>query len=122
MKLVLASLALFTTGISAFSSIKPSNSNVRVNSALSMASGGKISVRPIGIGSAAPSTLITNTDLESVHDTSDEWISTRTGISERRVLVHEGTRSVIQTNEDGTQVDAEVTENLRTLGIEAARV
>ena len=125
MKLVLASLALFTTGISAFSSIKPSNSNVRVSStnysALSMASGGKVSVRPIGIGSAAPSTLITNTDLESVHDTSDEWISTRTGISERRVLVHEGTRSVIETSDDGTQVDAEVTENLRTLGIEAAQ-
>ena len=48
MKLVLASLALFTTGISAFSSIKPKNSNVRAlstNSALSMASGGKVSVQ-----------------------------------------------------------------------------
>ena len=83
-----------------------------------------MSVRPIGIGSAAPSTLITNVDLESVHDTSDEWIRTRTGIQQRRVLVHDGTRSVIQTSDDGTtQVEktVEVTENLRTLGIEAAK-
>ena len=86
-----------------------------------MASGGKMSVRPVGIGSAAPTTLITNVDLESVHDTSDEWIRTRTGIQERRVLVHDGTRSVIQTSsEDGSTTDAEIDENLRTLGIEAA--
>ena len=75
-----------------------------------------MAVRAVGIGSAAPQTLITNVDLESVHDTSDEWIRTRTGIQERRVLVHDGTRSVIQ---DGA--DAETPENLRTLGIEAAK-
>lgn len=81
-----------------------------------------MSVRPIGIGSAAPQTLITNVDLESVHDTSDEWIRTRTGIQERRVLVHEGTRSVIEKSEDGEGVvDAEIPESLRTLGIEAAK-
>ena len=34
-------------------------------------------------------------DLESVHDTSDEWIRSRTGISQRRMLVHEGTREVV---------------------------
>jgi len=78
-------------------------------------------VRPIGIGSAAPQTLITNLDLESVHDTSDEWIRSRTGIQERRVLVHEGTRSVVRAGEDGGGAeDAEIPESLRTLGIEAA--
>jgi len=82
-----------------------------------------MSVRPIGIGSAAPQTLITNVDLESVHDTSDEWIRSRTGITERRVLVHDGTRSVIQASaeNDGEMIDAETPENLRTLGIEAAQ-
>lgn len=92
-----------------------------------------MAARAIGIGSAAPQTLITNVDLESVHDTSDEWIRSRTGIRERRVLVHEGTRSVIEASsgageegEGGTVDDAaneeeEVPETLRTLGIEAAR-
>ena len=86
-----------------------------------------MSVRPIGIGSASPQTLITNVDLESVHDTSDEWIRTRTGISERRVLVHDGTRDVIEMSDaDGSSGSAvadagEAPETLRTLGIEAAQ-
>ena len=40
----------------------------------------------IGMGSALPSKVLTNTDLESMVDTSDEWIMKRTGISERRIL------------------------------------
>lgn len=51
------------------------------------ATAGNLDCRPIGIGSAAPSTVITNADLEDVVETSDEWIRTRTGISERRVLL-----------------------------------
>ena len=39
----------------------------------------------LGIGSALPSKIVTNTDLEKILDTSDEWIRTRTGICERRV-------------------------------------
>lgn len=39
----------------------------------------------IGIGSALPARVVTNFDLEESLDTSDEWIRTRTGISERRV-------------------------------------
>jgi len=35
--------------------------------------------KPIGVGSAAPADVIKNTDLESVVETSDEWIFTRTG-------------------------------------------
>ena len=34
----------------------------------------------------AGSRVVTNKDLESVLDTSDEWISTRTGIKERRFV------------------------------------
>ncbi len=38
----------------------------------------------IGTGSFVPEEVITNDDLEKMVDTSDEWIVTRTGISERR--------------------------------------
>ena len=40
----------------------------------------------LGTGSAVPSTVVTNDDLAKIVDTSDEWITTRTGIKERRVL------------------------------------
>jgi len=39
----------------------------------------------IGTGSALPSCVVTNHDLETRVDTSDEWIRTRTGILERRI-------------------------------------
>ncbi len=42
--------------------------------------------RIAGIGAAAPSTVITNADLEKTLDTSNDWIVERTGIRERRVL------------------------------------
>jgi 3-oxoacyl-[acyl-carrier-protein] synthase-3 len=44
-------------------------------------------VRPkiAGIGSFAPAKVLTNNDLEKMVETSDEWIVTRTGISERRI-------------------------------------
>ena len=38
-----------------------------------------------GTGSALPAKVLTNHDLESMVDTSDEWITTRTGIKERRI-------------------------------------
>ena len=38
-----------------------------------------------GIGSYLPERRLTNVDLESMVDTSDEWILSRTGISERRL-------------------------------------
>jgi len=39
----------------------------------------------IGIGSYLPSKVLSNTDLEKKVDTSDEWITSRTGIKERRI-------------------------------------
>lgn len=40
----------------------------------------------VGTGSKAPGKLLTNEDLSRMVETSDEWIVTRTGIQERRVL------------------------------------
>ena len=39
----------------------------------------------MGTGSCLPKREVTNRDLESIVDTSDEWISTRTGIKSRRI-------------------------------------
>ncbi|GAA4624023.1 hypothetical protein [Cellulomonas oligotrophica] len=37
-----------------------------------------------GWGAHAPAHVVTNADLERLLDTTDEWISTRTGVCERR--------------------------------------
>ncbi|MCS6927638.1 MAG: ketoacyl-ACP synthase III [Candidatus Binatia bacterium] len=42
--------------------------------------------RIIGTGSAVPPTCLTNADLEKLVETSHEWIVTRTGIHQRRVM------------------------------------
>jgi 3-oxoacyl-[acyl-carrier-protein] synthase-3 len=39
----------------------------------------------LGVGAYRPTKRLTNADLEATLDTSDEWITRRTGISERRV-------------------------------------
>ena len=39
----------------------------------------------IGTGSYMPEKILTNDDLSKIVDTSDEWITTRTGIKERRI-------------------------------------
>ncbi|MFH1217518.1 MAG: beta-ketoacyl-ACP synthase III [Pseudomonadota bacterium] len=41
----------------------------------------------IGTGSALPARVMSNADLEKLVDTSDEWITTRTGIKNRRIAV-----------------------------------
>lgn len=41
--------------------------------------------RIIGTGSYLPEKILTNQDLESMVDTSDEWIRTRTGITQRHI-------------------------------------
>lgn len=40
----------------------------------------------LGTGSYLPEKVLTNYDLEKMVDTNDEWIVTRTGISERRIV------------------------------------
>ena len=42
-------------------------------------------VRIMGTGSAAPDRVLTNADLEKMVDTSDDWITSRTGIKERHI-------------------------------------
>ena len=41
--------------------------------------------RITGTGSSVPDKVISNSDLEKCVDTNDEWITTRTGIKERRI-------------------------------------
>src|ERR1700720_684896 len=43
----------------------------------------------VGTGRYTPEKLLTNDDLSRMVDTSDEWITTRTGIKERRVAAKE---------------------------------
>ncbi len=45
-----------------------------------------IGIRLAGTGMAVPATVLTNDDLAKRVDTSDAWISQRTGIRERRIL------------------------------------
>ncbi|NLM97271.1 MAG: 3-oxoacyl-ACP synthase, partial [Halanaerobiaceae bacterium] len=40
----------------------------------------------IGLGKYIPPRVLTNKDLEKMVDTSDEWITTRTGIKERHIV------------------------------------
>ena len=42
-------------------------------------------VKIIGTGSSVPDTILSNSDLEKMVETSDEWITSRTGIKERRI-------------------------------------
>lgn len=66
----------------------PQRSHARHSTAVHMAAGSRGSKRArfVGIGSCAPSTRISNADLEKVVDTSDEWIAKRTGISARHLM------------------------------------
>lgn len=52
-----------------------------------------IHARITGTGSYAPKKIITNHDLEKLVDTSDEWITERTGIKERRIAEKNETTS-----------------------------
>ena len=47
--------------------------------------------RIIGTGSYLPPTVITNEDLSKTIDTTDEWITTRTGIKQRHRVTNEST-------------------------------
>jgi 3-oxoacyl-[acyl-carrier-protein] synthase-3 len=50
----------------------------------------KIRAKISGIHGYVPPYILTNKELESMVDTSDEWILTRTGIRERHILKGEG--------------------------------
>ena len=46
----------------------------------------KIRAAITGVGGYVPDYVLTNKELETMVETSDEWITTRTGIKERRIL------------------------------------
>ncbi len=50
----------------------------------------KITAAITAVGGYVPEDKLTNFDLEKMVDTSDEWIRTRSGIEERRILKGEG--------------------------------
>ncbi|MFI5155508.1 MAG: beta-ketoacyl-ACP synthase III [Chitinophagales bacterium] len=50
----------------------------------------KITAAITAVGGFVPEEVLSNADLEKMVDTNDEWIRTRTGISERRILKGEG--------------------------------
>ena len=50
----------------------------------------KITAAITAVGGYVPETILSNSDLEKMVDTNDEWIKTRTGISERRILKEPG--------------------------------
>jgi 3-oxoacyl-[acyl-carrier-protein] synthase III len=50
----------------------------------------KITAAITGVGGYVPDFVLTNKILETMVDTNDEWITTRTGIKERRILKEEG--------------------------------
>lgn len=54
----------------------------------------KMITRIIGTGSCLPKQIVSNDDLSKIMDTSDEWISSRTGIRERHLAKEETTASM----------------------------
>src|SRR5689334_19411544 len=51
-----------------------------------------------GVGSYVPTKVLTNSELEKMVDTSDEWITTRTGIKERRIAAKDEFTSDLATH------------------------
>ncbi len=45
----------------------------------------KITAAITAVGAFVPEHKLTNADLEKIVDTNDEWIVSRTGVSERRI-------------------------------------
>ena len=57
----------------------------------------RLSFRISGTGSCVPDKVVKNDDLAAIVDTSDEWIRSRTGIEERRVMGEEDSLLVMGT-------------------------
>jgi 3-oxoacyl-[acyl-carrier-protein] synthase-3 len=53
----------------------------------------EIRAKIVGVGNYYPEKVLTNHDLEKMVDTSDEWITTRTGIKERRIAADDESTS-----------------------------
>ena len=53
-----------------------------------------MTTRIVGTGSYLPKKVVTNDDLSNIMDTSDEWISSRTGIRQRHLATEESNASM----------------------------
>ena len=51
---------------------------------------GKINAAITGVQGYVPDYILKNSELETLVDTNDDWIISRTGIKERRILKGEG--------------------------------
>ena len=80
----------------------------------------KITAAITAVGGYVPEDKLTNFDLEKMVDTNDEWIRSRTGIEERRILKGEGKG----TSDMAVQVVLQILEkkNLSPLDIDAVIV
>ena len=56
-----------------------------------------INVKIAGVGKCLPETVLTNSDMEKLVETSDEWITTRSGIKERHVVSGDETGTQLAT-------------------------
>ena len=67
-----------------------------------------------GIGKGLPDKVITNSDLEKLVDTNDEWITTRSGIKERRVVNSEetGTSLAVKASQEAIESAGVNTEDI----------
>lgn len=68
-----------------------------------------MTTRIIGTGRCLPETVVTNDYLSTIMDTSDEWISSRTGIKERRIVKTETTASMSAVAAECAMQDAGIT-------------
>ena len=58
----------------------------------------RLKIGILGTGSYLPEKILTNKDLEKIMDTNDEWITTRTGIKERRIAADDEATSDLSYN------------------------
>ncbi|MCU0397426.1 MAG: ketoacyl-ACP synthase III [Cyclobacteriaceae bacterium] len=70
----------------------------------------KIHAAITGVGGYVPEYILTNQELETMVDTNDEWITSRTGIKERRILKGEG----LGTSYMGAKAVSELLEKTKT--------
>ncbi len=66
----------------------------------------------VGTGSYLPEKIVTNKDLESMVDTSDEWITERTGIKKRHIVADDQSTTDLATIAAQNAIDAAGLDNL----------
>lgn len=70
-------------------------------------------VKVVGIGHYCPSNVVSNEDISSLVDTSDEWIVKRTGIKERRISDGESTVDLaVKASEEALKNSGYTTEDI----------